>query len=62
MPLYNYQCPNCKHEMKDILAKYETVIYCDVCKTATEKQIGGKFTIKGKGLTINNSELGKNCS
>lgn len=37
MPIYDYTCPNCEHEVKNELAKCDEEVHCPECDTIMVK-------------------------
>jgi putative FmdB family regulatory protein len=49
MPLYEFECPKCKHKV-DELCKWDEVIKCPKCSTLMKRAIGkANFQLKGDG-------------
>ena len=53
MPIFDYVCENCRHEILDVFQKFDepTLIYCPQCGEETlKKQLGrANFQLKGDG-------------
>ena len=56
MPIYDFICPICKNEAKDVLTKYTDKAWCTKCNVEMEKKfpIGTSFELKGRGWAKDN--------